>query len=210
MAKDGSYNASSGGSPFMSDEKSTTITIPQGDKMETFNESGTELPATDGEILENTNATALNTANDSSDVSGEIEPVIHDSDSQEIFTRELLTQGESGHNLLRQINSENFLDDTGTFTAETVKRSLEHGLSTAEIEAHQQAINQQVMVARDKMFTDANITPAFGKVILEFAQSHFDSREREILKRETLENPAKSMQTLEKYYMDFYSGKEKR
>ena len=121
---------------------------------------------------------------------------------QTAFTQELLYQGDSGMNLHLQIKSENFVNpETLEFTPETIAKAQEHGMTPQEIQHHQESIYAQANSELDRVFDEAKLPRGYGREVLHWMNVNFDAREKAIFNRESAQDPVKSMQTLERYYL---------
>ena len=203
MSRSGAFGVF-GGSNYMSDEKSETITIPQGANMETMNEAGQEIIEPLEPLDTETNATALN------ELTSDAEPTIYDVQDQENFARELLTQNESGKNLYRQIHSKSFLDESGSFSAETISAAKANGMSDQEIQNHQASIHQQLLAQRDELFASTDMPIGYMTTVVQWAMSSFTNAEKTILMNGLNgENPTGELKALEKYYQKTFNGESK-
>jgi len=130
----------------------------------------------------------------------------YDSVDQDNFTRELLYQGESGLELHQQIKSDNFLNQDGTLTLDTIAKAKAHGMSDSDIEIHQNSILKQLTDQRNEMFASTGFQTGYMKVVVDWGLNNFTKAEMDIFTRETNEDPVRSLKSLEKYYQHIMSG----
>ena len=142
----------------------------------------------------------------------ESEVTYYDTQDQENFTVDLLTAGASGQELYRQIHSDSFINENAEFTMDTISKARAFGLDDAEIAKHQQSLLKQMETQRNKIFDDAGYSKNRGFIseVISWAKSNFTVEEMNIFTTQTNENPTKSLNALDAYYLRIHNGEEER
>ena len=136
----------------------------------------------------------------------------YDQQDQENFKTNLLTQGSTGHDLYRQIESDNFINDDGSLTPDTIAAAKANGMSDEDINKHQDSILKNIEVKRNQIFDDAGYAKNRGYIseVISWAKSNFTVEEMNIFTTQTNENPTKSLNALDAYYLRIHNGEEER
>ncbi len=126
--------------------------------------------------------------------------ITYDESQQENFKVDLLTAGESGQALFRQIESDNFLNKDGSLTVETIAKAKAHGMTDSEIQGHQDSLLKQIDTQRNEMFAATGFQVGYVKTVVDWAINSFTKSELAIFEADTIKNSKGSLLALEKYY----------
>ena len=130
----------------------------------------------------------------------ENEITYYDQQDQENVETDLLTSGESGQALFRQIESDNFLNRDGSLTTETIAKAKAHGMSDEDINKHQDTILKQIDTQRNEMFAATGMSTGYVQTVVDWAVSTFNKSELAVFEADTVRDSKGSLLALEKYY----------
>ncbi len=132
--------------------------------------------------------------------------ITYDESQQENFKVDLLTAGESGQALFRQIESTEFINADGSFSEATIAAAKKHNMTDQEIQGHQNAIYKQLETQRNKMFDDAKLPRGYGAVVMDWMMTNFSKAELAVFEADCEKDLTGSIQSVERYYQHVTSG----